>query len=601
MRNPDHFDEFYKTTRDRLLLQTFALTGDLRASRSAVRDAYVIAWHHWRKVTRQPDGEVWVRVHAWTDARARHNAKIFHRDRAIDSVSRATLDALAKLNIQQRRILVLTQLTSRAMPDIAREVGLHVADAERLLQTATATYAVQRGSASSQIRAELMALSAVTDAARLPRSSIVRRAGAARRRGFTAAGLAGSVVVLLGAGSFVTEVSRPAASTDRPADPGITLQASELLGDGQVAELAAGDWTATPGAANTSGTGLNTPCQAARFADPDGLGSLVRRFQLAPTKAQPATSVVQSTELSRTVRGADTTYDTTLGWYAGCVTSGVHLVDAFEVSGVGDRADVLVLERTAARTTSTYTVGVARTGQVTTTVFHAQSGAAKPVKPIASLLAAAVSRLCGAPGAGRCAYTPVSRRIPPPAVGDAPGMLDVVDLTSPGKIVQPWTATEPHQARVNLATVACEGANFAKPPVSGGRTRSYLILKAGLATRFGITETVGTLPDAAEAAAFVDGVRKRMAKCEDNFAASKVTGLVDRTGAGTQLAAWQITTEVSDEGAVDMLMAIVRRGPQVAQIGFVTARNASYDRSTFLALAERATERLAYLAAPKNS
>ena len=37
MRNPDEFDAFYRAAQHRLLLQTYALTGDLPASRGAVR------------------------------------------------------------------------------------------------------------------------------------------------------------------------------------------------------------------------------------------------------------------------------------------------------------------------------------------------------------------------------------------------------------------------------------------------------------------------------------------------------------------------------------------------------------------------------------
>ena len=59
MHDGDEFDEFYKSIRSSLLQQTFALTGDLSASRSAVRDAYVAAWHHWRKVSRLEDREAW--------------------------------------------------------------------------------------------------------------------------------------------------------------------------------------------------------------------------------------------------------------------------------------------------------------------------------------------------------------------------------------------------------------------------------------------------------------------------------------------------------------------------------------------------------------
>ena len=50
MIQPDEFDAFYKRTRTRLLLQTYALTGDLPAARAAVRDSFIVTWHHWRKV-----------------------------------------------------------------------------------------------------------------------------------------------------------------------------------------------------------------------------------------------------------------------------------------------------------------------------------------------------------------------------------------------------------------------------------------------------------------------------------------------------------------------------------------------------------------------
>jgi len=609
MRNPDDFDEFYKNSRDRLLLQTYALTGDLRASRSAVRDAFVLAWHHWRKVNRQPDREAWLRPHAWIDARRRHSARIWHRDRTLDPETREILDALGKLPAQQRRILVLTQLSTTAMPDIAREVGVTIDDAERMLQGATSSYALQRGTASTQIRAELRSLASVTDAARLPRAPIVRRAGAARRRAFTGAGIATSVLSLLGAGTFVTDDSGVAPSLtedqvvapppDRPSTT-LSLDTEQLLTSEQVSRLAKGDWTATPGAPNTAGNGLNTPCQGDRFADPAGLGSLVRRFDRTATGKQPAMNAVQSTELSRTPRTAASTYATTLGWYAGCATPGVQLISSYDVSGVGDRANLLVLRKTGASSTSTYTVAMARTGHLTTTVFAglADKGT-PPVRPLTSLLSAAVNRLCGHPGAGTCAGMPEAHRSTPPPIGETPGMLEVIDLAPPGRVTRPWTGTEAKRAIVNLATVACDGTTFHTSPVTRDQTRSYLILHAGLVARFGITETVGTLPSARDARRFVQGVRNRMAKCEDNFLASKVIRLADRSGKETELAAWHITTEVSDQGAVEVLMAIVRRGPQVGQIGFVTARNASYDRHTFLALAERAIERLGYLPAPK--
>ena len=52
MSDAEQFDAFYSQTRDRLLVLAFALTGDLPASRGAVRDSFIAAWHHWAKVRR---------------------------------------------------------------------------------------------------------------------------------------------------------------------------------------------------------------------------------------------------------------------------------------------------------------------------------------------------------------------------------------------------------------------------------------------------------------------------------------------------------------------------------------------------------------------
>ena len=133
MRDPDLFDTFYKDARERLLLQTYALTGDLAASRAAVRDSFIVAWHHWRKVSALDDPEESVRPQAWRHAQRRHTARLWHRDKDIDPEVKATLDALAKLTITQRRALLLTQLATVTMPQMAREIGLPLDDAEREL------------------------------------------------------------------------------------------------------------------------------------------------------------------------------------------------------------------------------------------------------------------------------------------------------------------------------------------------------------------------------------------------------------------------------------------------------------------------------------
>ena len=240
-RSPEGFEAFYKDVRGRLLLQTYALTGDLVAAQRAVRDAMVVAWHHWRKVSRLELPEDYVRPLAWTRAQRRSSARWWARQKDIDAETRATLDALGKLSTTQRKVLLLTHLTALPIDDMAREVGVTRATAERELQTASAQFAVHREVPSTAIRGVLEALAPGLESVRWPRPSIVMRAGSARRRAHTAVGVATAVAAVLVSGSLVTDAAgaRPALATKgildgtpparaegdaapaaRPADPG---------------------------------------------------------------------------------------------------------------------------------------------------------------------------------------------------------------------------------------------------------------------------------------------------------------------------------------------------------------------------------------------
>ncbi len=616
MRNSDDFDAFYKATRDRLLLQTYALTGDLPAARRAVRDAYVAAWHHWRKVERQTDPKGWVRPRAWADAQRRRSARIWHRDTGLDSDSRATLDALSKLTQQQRRLLILNHLSATPIAAQAREVGLTQEAAERTLQAATSQYALNRQVASTQVLTDLNDLGRAIGGTSFPRPSIIRRTGTTRRRAFTAVGVAATVGALVGAGFFVTDrqgVSPNLADEQVAGQPsGVLadqveeprLEEAELLDPDQVARLSPKrTWTEGRTGPNTAGNGLYSSCQGSRFADSKGTQTLVRTFaSTARAKADSATAV-QASELSRNARRAQRAYATTVGWYAGCLAPSTHLLRAYDVQGVGDEASMFLLSTWGHRE-GTLTVAVARTGQVTTTtlrrtVWHGARHDLPDLKPMASLAAAAVNRLCGTPGAGTCAAPPKLREVAPPAVGSAPGLLSAVDLPQAGSVMASWAGTEPRRAIQNLATIACDNSDFSKAPVRNGMTRSFLIAHGDLPERFGITQTAGSLATPKAAGRFVDDVRKRMGKCEDTDLASQVTPLSDQSDKTGEIAAWRVATKVNDTDTIDFMMAIVRRGRSVTQIGFVTAPRASYDRETFLALAQRASGRLAYMPEPK--
>src|ERR1044072_5776428 len=141
---PD-FDEFYLASRRRLVLETYALTGDLSAARNAVRDAFEAAYHHWRKVSRLPDPEEWVRPRAWAMAQRRHVARLWHREKGMSAEQKNVLDALHHLPDQQRRAFLLAHLAGFTTPGIGRELGESVARIEHQLEAANRSFCKETG------------------------------------------------------------------------------------------------------------------------------------------------------------------------------------------------------------------------------------------------------------------------------------------------------------------------------------------------------------------------------------------------------------------------------------------------------------------------
>jgi DNA-directed RNA polymerase specialized sigma24 family protein len=612
--NPEEFDAFYKDARARLLLQTFALTGDLAASRSAVRDAFVVAWHHWRKVHRHPEPESWVRPVAWSHAQRRHTARIWHRDKHLEPEAAATLDALGKLSTVQRKALVLTHLSSVTMEAMARELGLPRADAERELQAGSAQFAIHRDVATTQVRALFEPLRDHVNGVSWPRATIIRRSGAARRRTHTLVGAVVAVAATVASGVLVTDAAgvRPTlagetstASTssradepapDPPPEAPEAFSADVLLSASQVAAQMPGrGWSVTSTGDNTEGDGIVMPCQETRFADPKGRATWVRTFERPG--GDGGSAVVQTAELSAGGRDAQRAYDAAVTWFAGCLEPRVQLLTTHEVRGVGDEARLLVLRDWRAPA-SAYVVGVARTGLITTVTLSRGPVASAPgVEPAGRLLAEGISALCRQPDAGSCARRVRLVGTPPVPVGSVPGMLSEVDLPPVADVTRPWVGTEARKAVDNDAATGCDQTSFAGGQVSHNLTRTFVIPGGRLPAEFGITQTVGTLRTA-KAQAFVAEIRDRMAACPDKDLGSDVVRVAHRAAADRDLSVWHVKTEISDEETVSYLMGVVREGTAVSQIGFVPAPDVALAPGDFIRLVERAGARLPAMPRP---
>ncbi len=196
--------------------------------------------------------------------------------------------------------------------------------------------------------------------------------------------MVGGAVVLLGAtvlgGLFVVRggVEAPAAADGAAAAKARPVTDEMLLTLPQVQQLAPREpWRLVGTSDNTDGSGINSVCQATRFADPRGKGTLVRTFT---TMSSPRTrrSMVQTVEISRSAEASASAYKATLGWFAGCNQARLQLLNAYRVRGLGEEAQMLKL-RIPNDVRRTYVVGLARTGSLTvSTVSETLGGSRSP-------------------------------------------------------------------------------------------------------------------------------------------------------------------------------------------------------------------------------
>ncbi|HWJ08954.1 MAG TPA: hypothetical protein VNS46_06225 [Nocardioides sp.] len=617
------FDAFYKDARDRLLLQTFALTGDLAVARSAVREAFVVAWHHWRKTSRLGDPEMSVRPNAWRKALRRSSTRPWHRRKDLEPEVRAVLDGLAALPLSQRKALLLTQLAAVSMEEMAHEVGLPLEAAERELQLGAAQLAMQLEIPTSAIPLSLSSLSQATRAVTWPRVTIIRRAGSARRRAHTVLGATAAVVALVAGGAVATDATGarpsldraplPSASAPQTAGPAVnTLPATSLLTLTGVQQVLGGGWVENATSDNSAGNGRVLPCQPDRYADPRGTAAWVRTFRTSGAKQ--VRGVVQFAEASLSEKHAVRTYRRALSWFTGCPTPDddssavprIQLVSTADLPGVGDQASLVVLRSRANRVV--YVVGVARTGLFTTTtsVSGRVPAAKADRKGVARLVATAVGRLCQLDDGGGCATArpTVTDRASYP-VGKVPWMLSEVDLPPLNVDQGPWVGTPPAtlaEDRIDSGAIGCDTVHlfgaFRDQKVRANRFRTFVLGAAGLPPEVGLTQTVGALP-ASSARAFVQRFRDQIAACprSDATAGTEVDELAASGGSTSALSAWHLTTALPGDRTVEYDVAVVRRGTSLAVLVYVSAPKARIADEDFVALAYRSLDRLRSMAA----
>lgn len=609
MRAEEHFDSFYLKTRRALVHQTFALTGDITAAQRAVRDAYVAAWHHWRKVKTYDDPREWVRPRAWAQAQRRHSARLWQRTRDLSSQDRAVLDALHKLSAAERRALLIVHLAGLSPEAGARELNLTQQALEGQVRSATSKLATELARDPSSLREPLTALGEAAAHVPLPRAGAIRREGRNRRRTHTAAAAVAVTFLSVATGAFAYEPAdetttagtllstpddSPRAQRGVPEEDKTLPSADDLLAPQDMSRLdPKATWQASETHDNTSGEGINYVCQQDRFADPKGLATLVR--VLKPKGGGSVHSVVQTVEISDSPDHGAETYSTVLSWFAACEGGAVHLRRTFDVRGVADHATLLELESWDTPRTY-YSVAVAEVGQVvSTSVVRTVKGAAPSPTKVASVLATATNRICERSGRDDCGGRPELVAAPPAPSGEATGMLATVDMPPLTGVDKPWFGTTPATENKNPAATSCDHADFRKEGAVRNRIRTFLIPESKLPDRFGLTETYGTFKSPQAASAFLGTIRKRFAKCEDHDLATKVVSAHSFKAGGLVGSTWRIKTELSQNSEVVFDVGFVRRGSTVAQVTFVPAGSTDLASGAFGDLVVRAGERLGEL------
>ncbi len=604
MRPEEQFDSFYLKTRRALVHQTFALTGDLAAAQRAVRDAYVAAWHHWRKVNTYEDPRDWVRPRAWALAQRRHTARLWQRTKHISAEDRAVLDALHKLSSAERRTLLVVELAGVPLDVSARELNVTQLTLERQLRSATATFASRLGIDPADTRTRLLSLAEAASRAHLPRPAGIRRDGATRRRTHTAVAVVVATVLAVGSGAFAHEPGDEAsdapltAESDAPASspapstssaPESTLPSADNLLTAQLLkQQMPGGWRVGDTHDNTSGQGLNYVCQQERFADPEGLATLVREFDTT----RKSRSMVQVVEISESPEGASRTFDTVLSWFGGCGEGGVHLARAFDVARAGDRATVLELQDWAGPR-ARYSVAVGQVGQVvTTSVVRTTAGPAPDPRDLALTLATATQMICEQAGETDCGGRPRLQDAAPPASAEERGFLSTVDMPPLQGRARPWVATGARPARRNPAATRCDRAEFRQMGATRARTRTFLEDGSKLPTYFGVTETHATFRSPKQAARALSTIRARFASCEDRDLATEVVAPGGLRQDGLDGSTWRLLTEISEDREIVYDVGFVRRGDTLAQVTFLPAGGADLAPGAFRAMVIRAGVRL---------
>jgi RNA polymerase sigma-70 factor (ECF subfamily) len=140
------FDDFYATNYGRLVVQLYAVTGNLPDAEDAVQEAFARASVHWGRVRAYELPEAWVRRVALNVAftglrRARRVMEVLIRAAPppappLPGATLELVEALGRLALPFRQVLVLHYLADLPVERVAGELGIAVGTAKSRLARA---------------------------------------------------------------------------------------------------------------------------------------------------------------------------------------------------------------------------------------------------------------------------------------------------------------------------------------------------------------------------------------------------------------------------------------------------------------------------------
>ncbi|MDO9377986.1 MAG: hypothetical protein Q7T56_03980 [Nocardioidaceae bacterium] len=607
MPRAPEFDTFYTSTRRHLLHLTYALTGDRTTTVAAVTEAYRHAWRDWSRL-RMADPVDYVRQEAGRSAAFLSGTHPWRRRDDGDDVDVDLVRALAALTPNHRRLFVLQTLGELGLEAAARDVGLTDDAAVAGTQHAVSELEAALGGDLDAIEGRLRDLGRVTDRLSLPRPSVVRRESRRRTRRNTVAAVAATTAMVVAAGLIATDsgpLSRAEAQPDREQIGAVQAEEAaqrvlgadqdQLLDRDQISRLdPAKTWTIESTDASTTNTEPYATCAESRFADERLRAAYVRTYRASGGGDESAAEAI---EVSRSQSAAQDGYRTMLRWYSDCALPRVQLTGSYTVDRPG--LDVRILQlRTYADPDRTFTVGLSRSGVVTSALVHEVDGDTGPdIQQFAQSVRDSMAMVCGSSG-GDCGAGLTATVAPPPATSDEPAFLGIVDLPPVATVDQPWvgTASAPLTGGQNPSATVCDNAAFSGSSVQEARSRTFVIPgEDALPEEFGLSETIGRFDSPTDARRFVTTLAGRIDACADDNLSATIDQDSEVEGDGITGRTWRVSFEVDADTTVYYRVGIVRRGQDVAQVSF--SPTAAYDvgQDAFEALAVRAGERLAYV------